>query len=757
MSSRAIAGVLVALACAHCGSDDEPTVATPSSSVGGSSAGGGGAGGATGGGGAGPSGGAGGAGGTSVPGLDPNFHGGLVTAGLGWSFDEMRAAARQPDGKVVAVGSTGFDVSDPQAASEALAIRFGADGTLDTSFGSGGHALVAAHARAFASAVAIQPDGKIVIVGGAQEWNGNVVSSQRTLVARLTPDGALDSTFGGGDGVVLEEAALWGTGLALQPDGKIVVASANQSIFRYDASGTPDASFGTAGVAKLPAGAAPYRTNVGIAADGGILAANEQITGSWTLTRLGPGGSVDTTYGTSGSFTVAGFSTRRESVRPDGSVVLCGTHLNAATVMRVDAGGALDTAFGAGDGMTDLDLPAGFDTFLMLAVDEAERILASNADANSVARFLANGTLDASFGTAGVATPAAGFTDWEVPLVALAGGAAIVVGMRGDAATNAGPMGAVRLDANGVLDAGFAGGAGLLLHASHTAPDAAIRSHVAANGTIVTVGVTNGFPGVRRPTLARHLQDGSLDASFGDGGWARTALTNLRDSTMLGDDSLVVAGATFTLEKRAPNGALDTSYGVAGTANLAAALGGNASVARIARDGSDRVLAVGAGAAGEFLVARVGTDGALDTTFDGDGVVALAIAATGGFTAVTSASSGAVLAAGAANGGADVVVVRLLPDGTPDAAWGTAGQAIVGPYFEARAIAEQPGDKWLVAGYRTVPNELAIVRLDGTGAVDATFGTGGWIQLSIAEAPLSFNREQRGPGLAVLPDGAFFV
>lgn len=766
-TTRAAQCLVLSLCCAHCGPGGESTGSTTSSAAGAggvTSAGGGGAGGGgatTSAGGTGGMGGAGGGpggmGGMPIEGLDPAFNGGLVTAGLGLSYEEIRAAAQQPDGKIVAVGTTGFDVTQPQAASEVIAIRFAADGTIDTSFGNGGHTLIAAHARAFGNAVAIQPDGKIVIVGGAQEWNGNVVSSERTLVARLTASGALDSTFGGGDGVVLEESALWGTGLALQPDGKMVVASANNSIFRYDATGARDMSFGTGGLSKLPSGAAGYRASVGVATDGGLLTTYEQVSGNWAITRLASDGSVDTSYGTNGSFTTAGFYTRREAVQPDGSVVLCGTDLTKAAMMRVNASGAPDPAFGGGDGKIEVDLPLGFDTFLQLAIDDAGRILVSNPDANQVARFLSNGTLDSAYGTAGIATLSPGFTEWEVPLVALAGGPVIAVGMRGDFNTHIGPMGAVRLNANGAVDNTFAGGAGVLLHESHTAPDIAIRSHIAADGTIVTVGVSNGFPFEKQPTLTRHMKDGSFDTSFGDAGWASTSVMNLRDSTLLSDGSIIVAASNFSLQKFDPDGAVDPSYGTAGTANLVMAVGNNPDVSRITRDESDRVLAVGRNVANASLIVRIDTDGSLDSTFDGDGVVALSIQTLADFTAVLSASSGAVLAAGPVSNSTQTVVVRLLNDGAPDAAWGTAGQAIVGPYFEARAIAEQPSGKVLVAGYRASPNELAIVRLDTTGAVDTTFGTSGWIQLPIAEAPLKFSFEQRGPGLAVLPDGRFFV
>jgi uncharacterized delta-60 repeat protein len=116
-----------------------------------------------------------------------------------------RAVAIQPDGKIVAVGGwTG---------TEALA-RYNTNGSLDTNFGSGGKIVTnAGEARG----VAVQPDGKIIVGGG---WGGDFV------LFRRNPDGSLDPTFGvGGKAVTGLMAAL--EAITLQPDGKIIAVGSS--------------------------------------------------------------------------------------------------------------------------------------------------------------------------------------------------------------------------------------------------------------------------------------------------------------------------------------------------------------------------------------------------------------------------------------------------------------------------------------------------------------------------------------------------
>jgi len=131
--------------------------------------------------------------------LDPTFGmGGKVTTAVG-TEDRGNAMVLQPDGKIVVGGRT-----RPGATRYDFALaRYNADGSLDTSFGTGGTVLTSLN-RATAPedeilALVLQPDGKIIAVGSARAASGAFIS---TGIVRYNPNGSLDSSFGNG-GIVL--------------------------------------------------------------------------------------------------------------------------------------------------------------------------------------------------------------------------------------------------------------------------------------------------------------------------------------------------------------------------------------------------------------------------------------------------------------------------------------------------------------------------------------------------------------------------
>ncbi len=167
--------------------------------------------------------------------------------------DAGYAIVLQGDGKIVVSGDTWNGT-----ASDVLVLRYNGNGTLDSSFGTGGvvtYDTGATHDEA-SYAMAIQGDGKIVVAGDT--WNGTDFD---VLVLRFDSNGALDSAFGSGGGVTYGSAANQDDfcyTVALQPDGKIIVGSdvlesARNTIhvLRYEANGMPDSTFGTEGVVDL--------------------------------------------------------------------------------------------------------------------------------------------------------------------------------------------------------------------------------------------------------------------------------------------------------------------------------------------------------------------------------------------------------------------------------------------------------------------------------------------------------------------------
>ena len=185
--------------------------------------------------------------GLAAPGdLDQSFGaGGVATTpvGGGGAF----AVALQSDGKIVAAGSGFFST-------RFAVVRYLPTGLLDPTFGSGGFilALPPGAASGVARSVAVQPDGRIVVAGEVTD----ATAAAALGVVRLLPDGQPDATFGGAGGVVTGTGVAGGRALALQPDGRIVVAGklANPiprfALVRYMSDGSIDPSFGDAGVAS---------------------------------------------------------------------------------------------------------------------------------------------------------------------------------------------------------------------------------------------------------------------------------------------------------------------------------------------------------------------------------------------------------------------------------------------------------------------------------------------------------------------------
>lgn len=203
--------------------------------------------------------------------LDPSFGlGGRVVTDLG-SSDLLTALAVQPDGRIVAAGHS---VVSALVRDFAL-VRYNPDGSLDPSFGSGGRVLT--HG-AFPNALALQPDGKIVVAGVVGPPSGGGVA-----LIRYNPDGSLDPSFGSGGRVLTDFAKFDGArSLVLQADGKLVAAGFSSprsvgppqfALQRYNVDGSPDLTFGTAGEAFSSFRGFVSGAALALQADGKLVAA----------------------------------------------------------------------------------------------------------------------------------------------------------------------------------------------------------------------------------------------------------------------------------------------------------------------------------------------------------------------------------------------------------------------------------------------------------------------------------------------------
>jgi uncharacterized delta-60 repeat protein len=230
--------------------------------------------------------------------LDSSFGtGGKVTTPLAGGARAGIAAVLQLDGRIVALGSTGFPRTN------IAVVRYLANGSLDATFGTAGQVSVPTALGVQAGALALQPDGRILVAGST------TVSPDFALV-RLLPDGTLDTSFDG-DGLVTSDfgGTEVASSVAVQPDGGIVVSGSRTStavdiaLARYLPNGALDAAFGTGGLATADAGAEETADGLVVQPDGKLLVAgsrNDTGGNDFILARFNADGTHDTTFGTAG-------------------------------------------------------------------------------------------------------------------------------------------------------------------------------------------------------------------------------------------------------------------------------------------------------------------------------------------------------------------------------------------------------------------------------------------------------------------------
>jgi uncharacterized delta-60 repeat protein/uncharacterized repeat protein (TIGR01451 family) len=319
--------------------------------------------------------------------LDTTFgNGGKLTTDFG-GFDAAFGVALQADGKIVAAGQGG------PGGGFALA-RYNTDGSLDPSFGSGGE--VTTHFTSgfeVVIAVAIQLDGKIVVTG--QTFAGGF---QQFALARYNTDGSLDTSFASG-GIVATNFGFdsaFGGALAIQPDGKIVAAGRAGTDFllaRYNGDGSLDATFGSGGIVTTDFGGTVFDAAFGVAlqSNGKIVAAGGTFNGfvgpsaDFALARYNPDGSLDASFGSGGQVTTdfGGFDVARSvALQADGKIVAAGGTFNGFVgpsadfaLARYNPDGSLDASFGSG-GKVTTDF-GGFDVARSVALQADGKIVAA--------------------------------------------------------------------------------------------------------------------------------------------------------------------------------------------------------------------------------------------------------------------------------------------------------------------------------------------------------------------------------------------
>jgi uncharacterized delta-60 repeat protein len=422
----------------------------------------------------------------------------------------------------------------------AVPVANAAPGELDPSFGSGGMVkLLESEEESYAEAVAVQPDGRIVVAGYEK---GNAV------VLRLLPNGEADPGFGAGGKVttVIPTGFSGFRAVTLQPDGKIVAvgeakgaANGDFLFARYNSDGSPDGSFGGGdGIELVPVGVLSDEADaVAIGPDGKIAATGfAELPGpneALAVVVLKANGEPDPSFGGDGSVTKETAEKYDTGVAiatfADGGI-LVGDN-NAAgggdgfVLMKLLAGGGYDSSFGGGDGIVVTELPVdgaeGVSAGRVndLAVQPDGRIVAAGYGFDYqatpsaylsevvVTRYTPAGELDTSFAGGGIFTHRIENEGTAETMELGEKGRILIAGYYENPTSKMNSAWVGRLDANGSLDPSF--GAGGLVLRGDTAPfgEGVEASAIDSEDRLLTIGTAYGGGGTSWGSLTRYLGD----------------------------------------------------------------------------------------------------------------------------------------------------------------------------------------------------------------------------------------------------------
>ena len=503
--------------------------------------------------------------------------------------DSAEEAVVQSDGRIVVAGTSGPDIA---------VVRYNADGSLDTGFGTDGIVTTDISGKDRGDAVALQSDGKILVGGSSQGLSG---SASDFAVVRYNTDGSLDTGFGTGGIVTTDifDASLnlrdEAHAISVQSNGKIVVVGWSNdnistperyyfAIVRLNTDGSFDTSFGSDGIVTVDAG---QRRNIGelhfgyavalqvLGGEEKIVVAGQMATvrggsdsAEIAIVRLNSDGTLDTGFDTDGKVLLRISpdlidKDRAFAVVTDGTkLVVAGAASVNLALVRLNSDGSLDTSFGEGDGKVTFAGYRGVDVALangkIVVVGEQSRDF-------SALRYNSDGSLDTSFGTGGIAKTDIGdveTTDNAHGMALQSDGKIVVVGKSAD------DFAVLRYNSDGSLDTSFGGGDGKTTTDLATTPSttpstttsvATITRPTTTSGTMITsTASTVPEPTLQEPALqeptALHPLPTTASSSSGESGQTvdqvsavETEEPDFSAVEIQGDDfSAVGAEAVFT-------------------------------------------------------------------------------------------------------------------------------------------------------------------------------------------------------------------
>ncbi|HEU5165977.1 MAG TPA: T9SS type A sorting domain-containing protein [Chitinophagaceae bacterium] len=380
--------------------------------------------------------------------IDPTFGTGGIATGYTYNGNNGWLSSSnilvQPDNKIIQIAV----IRDASNVSKFAVIRYKSTGSLDSTFGTNGRVITSVGSGdSYPAEGAIQADGKIVVTGqtlNANKWTFGLV--------RYNSDGSLDNSFGTNGKVITQVGLVYDhpNGLAIQSDGKIIVVGSSSdgnyvpayAVLRYKTNGSVDSTFGNNGIIVSHLGpfitsidgvyygtySDEYAKSVVIQSDEKIVVAGESYTYNdcyhddyyggvyctrvFAMVRYNSNGSLDNTFGNNGKVidSVSLSYISSAVLQTDGKILVSGTgNAGGFKVNRYKIDGSLDSSFGTNGKVVTAVGQDNYPNPNSLAVQpDGKIVLGGSVDANNntnfaVVRYNSNGSPDNTFNINGIA------------------------------------------------------------------------------------------------------------------------------------------------------------------------------------------------------------------------------------------------------------------------------------------------------------------------------------------------------------------
>jgi uncharacterized delta-60 repeat protein len=737
--------------------------------------------------------------------LDSSFgFDGIVTTSFTLTSDDViYAVAIDSNEKIVVVGKSDDDIA---------VARYNEDGTLDLSFDSDGMLKtdLSSHVD-IAYDVAIDANDKIVLVGSTSDASGSDY-----VLLRYNTDGSLDSSFDG-DGNIIADFGTdydYASRIALQSSGKIVIAGASKTsndnidfaLARYDINGSIDSSFGTSGKVVKSVKDIDILSDMKLQSDKIIIGGHTSDVGiidgsNNTLLRYTQDGVLDTTFNSTGVingtiFSYGGF--------------YIGINNNKITIMNSNAGampdevhiarylndGSLDNSFG-NNGKVSLDMDVNRIYMSAFVFDTSNNMIIGSSIPHNIKKttqgnfynfvknmdfyligILNDGSLKSTFGSDGVVyTNIYSSRDWAHDIVVDIDGEIYVGG------TSDGDFAVVKFGNDGFVDINFAQEGVAVYDIDSGTNDDLKALALQSDRKIIAVGYSEyRATGMSDFALQRFYSNGDLDSNFGIDGTVTTDFGSSYDAAyavaLQNDGKIVVVGQSadsgyndinVIVARYLSDGTLDTTFNGNGWVNTdidSGSIDGGVDVK--VQDNGKIIVAATATKYGDsvfgytnFALLRYNSDGTLDSSFNSTGKVVTDInSSDDSSVSLLIQRSGKYVLVGKYNdrdGHNDFAMIRYETNGTLDSSFGTNAKVITdlgSNLDEVKDAAVLKNDKIVVVGSSyTSSGDHAIVRYNKDGSVDKTFGDNSKVVLDLN----SSNIYDSAVAIAIESDGKILL